>query len=557
MAARKDGLKRYVEERNGKFYAYESTSVMKDGKKVTKTTYLGRQDPVTGEIMEKRKGMTKEERTKNAIVRPGTIVSKEFGNVYFLDGIQSGIGLKDDLIRSFGMFGNTILGMALAQTVDPGAFMDIGHTIRRTAIDEMFDIGRDMSSPRMSDLTRSIGESSECIDMFFNKRLERAGNIVAWDTTTSGTYSVRTGLAEWVPSKDDDVGLRQMKIGLATDGRGVPILFEMFPGSLTDSVMTKRFVSSVRERGKDCIFVMDNGFESGGNVVCLRNDGIRFVMPADDSSKAVKKLLTEFPKHPDVMNKVHDGHAYKVWETELAMILDTKRTTADGGPAYTYLSEYDDGFIECGMKVRAFVCYSSKKYSDEEQRLMVWLDMIEKELDGNTFTRPMEKFYEVAGKAARYFDVTCDGKVLHLVRKSNALSFAENRAGTFVMLSSPEISWDVMMSAYDARRFTEQAFDAYKNGLDGRRPRTGDKYVAKGRIFVKLIALIMRCEISALMRERRINKISVDGILRSTGNIMAVRCGNIIGMTEITKTNRELFGAFGIPVPTERDITNI
>jgi hypothetical protein len=558
MPTEKDGLKRYVEKRNDKLYVYESTSRLENGKKVTKTTYLGRQDPDTGEIMEKRKGMTKAERANDAIVRPaGAIISKEAGNVHFLDAIQKNMGLGDDLIRSFGMFGNTVLGMAIAQVIDPGAFMDIEHTFRRTIIGERFDILRDMSSPRMSDITRSIGESSECIDGFFDGRLSRSGEIVAWDTTTSGTYSVRTGLAEWAPSKDDDVGLRQMKIGIATDHRGVPILFDMFPGSITDSVMTKRFVRSIRGRGKDCIFVADNGFESGGNTLYLIDGGIRFIVPADDSSKAVKKLLTEFPGHPDARPMVHDGHAYRVWETELAIVPDMKRKTADGGDAYTYLSRYDDGFDECGVRVKAFVCYSSKKYSDEEQRLMLWLDSIERELNGKAFKRPMDEFYEVAGKAARFFDVTLDGNVLHLTRKTNALSFADNRAGTFVMLSSSGISWDLMMSAYDARRFTEQAFDAYKNDLDGRRPRTGDKYVAKGRIFVKLIALMMRCEIAARMREQKVSKISVDGILRSMGNIAAVRCGDAVGVTEITKTNRELYASFGIPVPTDRDITNI
>ena len=557
MAVKKDGLKRYVEERDGKLYVYESTSRTENGKKVTKTTYIGRQNPVTGEITEKKKGRTKAERMADVVRPEGAIVSKEFGNIHFLDGIQTRIRLRDDIIASFGMFGDTVLSMALAQTVDPGAFADIEHTFGRTMIGERFGIGHDVSSPRMSDITRIIGESSECMDLFFDKRISRSGDIIAWDTTTSGTYSVRTGPAEWAPSKDNDVGLQQMKIGLATDGRGIPILFDMFPGSVSDTVLTKRFVSSVRARGRDCIFVMDNGFESAGNVLSLIDENIRFVMPADDTPKAVKKLLTEFQEHPDVMNKVHDGHAYRVWETELAIIPDTKRTAADGGPAYTYLCEYDSGSHECETKVRTFVCYSSKKYSDEEQRLMVWLDNIEKELNGRPFKRPLNKFYEVAGNAARYFDVRCDGDILHLTRKRNALSFADNRAGTFVMLSSSDVNWDIMMSVYDARRLTEQAFDVYKNELDGRRPRTGNKYVARGRLFVKFIALMMRCEIAASMRERRIAKISVDGILRSMGNIMAVRCGNIRGMTEISKTNRELYATFGIPVPTDRDVTNI
>ena len=552
-----DGIKRTVVTRGGKLYAYECTSRMVNGRKVSESKYVGRVDPATGEIIEKKPRRAEAGHAKDGIVRPaGGFVSKEFGNIHFLNGIQAGMGLEEDLIKAFGLFGRTVLGLAAAQTVDPGAFMDTEHTFRRTAIGEMFDIGRSVSSPRISELTRMIGEASDCMDLFFERRLGRSGDIIAWDTTSGGTHSVRTGLAEWAPGKDGEK-MRQVKIGLATDGRGVPILFEIFPGSVSDVTLTKRFTASVRGRGKDCIFVMDNGFESAGNTASLLDDGVRFVMPADTSPKAVKKLLTEFQGHPDVRDRIHGGHAYRVWETELGIVPDPKRTAADGSPAYTYLSAYDSGFAECPVKVRAFVCYDSKKYSDEEQNLRIWLDRIEKELDGKEFRRPMDTFFETAGKAAKYFDAECCGNVLRLSRKQNAVSFADNRAGTFVMLASPGIPWEVMMSAYDARCLTEQAFDAYKNGLDGRRLRTGDKYAAKGRLFVKLIALMMRCEISAGIREKKLEKMTVDGILRSAGNIMAVRYGDAAGITEVTKLNREICKAFGIPVPTDRDITNM
>ena len=90
---------------------------------------------------------------------------------------------------------------------------------------------------------------------------------------------------------------------------------------------------------------MDNGFESAGNVLSLIEDNVKFVMPADTVSKAVKRLLTEFLGCSDVCDKVHNGHAYRVWETKLGVVPDSSRRTADGGPAFTYLSEFDEGFF--------------------------------------------------------------------------------------------------------------------------------------------------------------------------------------------------------------------
>ena len=47
----------------------------------------------------------------------------------------------------------------------------------------------------------------------------------------------------------------------------------------------------------------------------------------------------------------------------------------------------------------------------------------------------------------------------------------------------------MMMSSYDVRDWVEKAFDVYKNDLDGDRSRTGDPDRARGRLFIKFIAL--------------------------------------------------------------------
>ena len=339
--------------------------------------------------------------------------------------------------------------------------------------------------------------------------------------------------------------------------RGVPLLFELYPGSLSDVVLTKRFVNSIRARGKDCLFVMDNGFESAGNVLSLIEDGICFVMPADTVSKAVKRLLSEFWVCGEVCDRVHDGHAYQVWETELAIVPDLSRRSADGGPAFRYLCKFDEGFGECGVRVGAFVCFDSKKYSDEEQALKVWLDLVEREVLGREFVNPERGFFEVAGGAAKYFDVVFEGSRVLLSRKRDVLSFVADRAGLFVMLASRGVCWEVMMDAYDARCLTEQVFDACKNDLDGRRFRSGNLYSARGRFFVKLVALVLRCEVVAMLRELKLKGMTVDGILRSMGNIRLIEFGDVCGITEVTKKNRELCEAFDIAVPTAENYTHI
>jgi len=558
MARKRDGegLKRRIEERNGIKYVYESTSEMRNGEKVSISTYIGKLDD-NGDLIPKQKRMTKAEREdarKEIVVPAGAIRSKAYGNVHFLNGLQDQIGIRKDLEASFGPFGDQVLALAFAQTIQPGAFSETENVLNGTAVREVLDVKTSLSSPGISEITRSIGEADACTDRFFDLRLNKCGNVVAWDTTTNGTYTERTGMAEWGNSKDDEK-LMHIKVGLATDSRGIPVLTELFPGSLSDVVLTRRFAARIKSSGKDFLFVADNGFESGINIQFLMEEGIRFAMPANVSGKAVKKLMTDF-RNTETYDRVHDGHSYRVAETQLAVVEDGGRRTSDGSQAYSYLQPDDDRFVSSETKIRAFVCYDSKKYSDGEQRLKIWLDSIEKQLDGKTFRNPQKEFARVAGKAVKYFDVTYEDKTVRLKRRRNAVSFADNRAGMFVMLTSPDVTWEQMMSAYDARRLTEQAFDAQKNGLDGRRFRTGDKYVAIGRFFVKMVALIMRCEMCARIREKKL-RTTAEGILLSTGNILAARCGNVRGLTEITKTNREIFDAFGISRPKDEDVTNI
>ena len=48
------------------------------------------------------------------------------------------------------------------------------------------------------------------------------------------------------------------------------------------------------------------------------------------------------------------------------------------------------------------------------------------------------------------------------------------------------------MISYDVRDWVEKAFDVYKNDLDGGRSRTGNVERARGRLFLKFIALMLR-----------------------------------------------------------------
>ena len=196
--------------------------------------------------------------------------------------------------------------------------------------------------------------------------------------------------------------------------------------------------------------------------------------------------------------------------------------------------------------VDVFVCFDTEKYSDETQSLRVMIDEISRKLDGIDAKNPIEEFKRIAGKAIRYFEAEADGRHLRYRVKNNAVSFSENRAGMFVMLATPGIGWESMMSIYDARTLVEQNFDADKE--EDRRFRTSDAVTIHGREFVRFISLIMRCEIAALLR-RCADPVTVRGILNSMGAVTAMGRGEEWIVKNVTKRNREIFEYLDIEVP--------
>jgi hypothetical protein len=117
------------------------------------------------------------------------------------------------------------------------------------------------------------------------------------------------------------------------------------------------------------------------------------------------------------------------------------------------------------------------------------------------------------------------------------------------------------MAAYDVRDWVEKAFDVYKNDLDGRRTRTGIEERARGRLFVKFVALMMRVRIRNILRKHdedvlrtrekkdSVNGMSVDEVMLSLGTLMAVGSTGDWRLTAVTKNVREIFRLFGLEEP--------
>jgi transposase len=543
----------YYVQRGRKKYAYRSTSVYQPGSRYPKTVneYLGVLDEETGKIIPK-----KNRASSDNSIDSDTISGKRLGGSWFLLDLAERIGLREDLFRSYGLEGDPILACAIAQALSGGPFTDVEDTMEGTMARELMGIRKRFTSPRMSETARVLGTGFHNLEDLFGRRLARAGGSLSYDLTSVSTHSDLDGWGEWGYNRDGEP-MKQMNIGLVTDRRGIPAMFEMYPGSVSDVSTLERTVDRVKDMGKgDCVMVMDRIFGSAGNLDYMLANGYSFVMPGRKNTRCVKALMSRLVKqrHDSALWRMYGGTVYSVLETEIAIVPKRKPSDEDDDTndtrEYELILDEDERFshVPEDMRMRAYACYDSRKSAEDLNTLIGALDGIEKRLRKMDPYAAVSGLKKVAGGYAKYFDLSVADGELIVRRKNNALSFAFNRGGMFVMFSNGVDSWEDMMACYDCRTYVEQAFDALKNELDGNRWRVGDPETARGRLVIKFVSLILWCTIAAELRREKKPE-PVRAVLQSLDNILAIGSGKRWRVLEITKKNRGLMDMFGIKAP--------
>jgi transposase len=536
-------MKVCYELRGDRKYAYKVTSKREPGKKYPTTIkeYLGVVDPDTGNLIPKK---TRSDDVKFTLA-DGRFRTKDYGNVILIDKVAKDLGILDDLSHSFGSADRAMMVLAMAQALSPTPFMDTKTVIESTYIRETVGLGEmDLSSQRLSEMTKIIGEAGGCMEDLFTLRVKRSGGMFLYDLTSQSTYSELEGMAEWGKNRDGEA-MRQINVGMATDREGVPVAFDIFPGSVADTSTLKRFVDDMQRRCPGSMLIMDRGFESASNVGSLMANGIDFVMPCTVSSKVLKKLVTDFSKDatkPEY-DRMHDGHVYSVCERGLGIM-----RTKDGSE---YVADDDADYENCTHKVHAYVCFDSKKRNDDEQELKSALMGKIKELDGRKFENPARSFAKRTKWMSKYLEYTLDGEgKMKVGYKNNAMAFFRNRAGMFVLMT-PSADWETAMCSYDARNNVEMAFDIYKNDLDGHRGRTGDPERARGRFFIKFLALMIRVRMQTIVSKSKLKDLTVNNAILATGTYKIIDDGGLRIRTEKTKRVREILDLFGVEDPEQ------
>jgi len=500
----------------GRTYAYEVESYWDREKKQPRQRrrYLGVVDEETGEIVAKR-------------FQRDVRVAKDYGPVYLLDKIAEEIDLRRKLAGSFGGDGDALLALAMARVMEPGSLRLLHHVLERSFLPELFSMREECTSQRLSRFLERIGGKEREMNAFYASLIDNKEALV-YDITSLSSYSGQLEWLEYGYNRDGD-GLPQINLGLVVSLTSrMPILLKIFPGSVTDVVTLRNFVEEMRSFGvSNCLFILDRGFYSEGNIELLSRAKIDFILPLPFGRKVGKETISETNR------SIGNPENARMFRDEVCQVIESELEVA-------------------GVRLNSYLLLSREREAEENQAFYRRLMDIENALEGKEarYSDPYRHFEEVAGRFSRYLECVVRDRVIHLRRRQKAIAQEENRFGKTILLSSKRMPWEEVLALYRERDEAERQFHQLKNELRLLPMRVRRMETLRGLLLVFFIALLLR---SRLLRKAGeaglLTRHSIEDILLEMSKIRAVECGERWLLTEVPRKARTILEKLKIGVP--------
>jgi hypothetical protein len=305
----------------------------------------------------------------------------------------------------------------------------------------------------------------------FNQELD----VVFYDLTS--TYFEGSGppSAAYGYSRDRRPDRRQIVVAVLTDGQGLPLGFEMFPGNQADVTTLTSALEVLQERFRlgRCIFVGDSGLFSADNLGALEQAGYPYVLAVRRRSLGAHADLVHVPLS-----------AYQSLRDDLLAY--------EGPPG-------DDGS-------RVTVCFSEPRRLEQEQIRQQRLDRAQASLealqrrvaqgrlrDARTIAAAASRYLAAAG-AGKYFclDIPPQGGQFDFRLHEQRLQQETQWDGKYFLQSNvPHATPEQTVDAYFGLQRVEAAFRGLKDYLRVRPIYHYREPRVRGHVFVAVLAYLL------------------------------------------------------------------
>lgn len=465
--------------------------------------------------------------------KPATAESTRtfYGATYLFDTLAERLGVTSDLRACFPDMWDKMLSLAwflILEDRNPvSRFPRWGRTHHHPH-------GKDITSPRSSELFGSIGE--DAIQRFFSRQVKRRleTEYLAYDTTSISTYSKVLSQARRGMNKEHNL-LDQINLALVFGQQSrLPVCYRTLPGNISDVKTVRKLVRDLAAMGLgDVHLVMDRGFYSEENINGLYAQHYKFLVATKRSLRIVRNAVDEV--NNVMLNYDHYHEGQDIYYASQLLTWEVKETNAEG-----------EQIVKAAKRAYLHLYHDDQRAVNDRKDLNREIQRLKRELEDGHRIEDHANLYE------RYFTV-CDTPkrgVSVSVRK-DVVDEESKYYGYFALMSNDVKDPILALIIYRAKDVVEKAFGNLKERLGLRRPGVSSDANLQGKIFVQYIALIILSQVQNTMREKELYR---DYTLYSLLDELDVieyfeHAGNRGHVGEITRKQAAIYDAFDVTLP--------
>ncbi|WP_292392267.1 IS1634 family transposase [Methanoculleus sp. UBA303] len=393
-----------------------------------------------------------------------------------------------------------------------------------------------LASQRLSEILASLGKSN--VPTLFMDRftsLITPNATLFYDITSLSSSSQLLELLEYGYNRDSD-GLPQVNISLVMDkDRGIPIQYDLYPGSIADIGTLANMLRRLKTRGiSQFRLILDRGFFSQTSLAELLDEEIPFIIPPTLQLTSVKELLSKAQKQVAKAEYLHKYEKEAIFAMPVTL-------------SHLYELEEEPRVLT----VKGYCYYDPQREQDERSSFYRHLyDVAEKlrNAQPKAWKRPDVVVGEIAGHYARYLTWKfADGR-FEVAIKQKAVTQRVNRMGRFILLYSGDMDWLTCLTQYRQRDAIEKCYDVMKNDLKALPLNLRTEETLRGYLFITFLALVLRMRLQMMMKETGlIKQYSVQKLLLELEKIKVVELSSgEMMVSEVSKKNRTILEAFDL-----------
>ena len=353
---------------------------------------------------------------------------------------------------------------------------------------------------------------------------------ISYDSTNKNCQAGDIEMVEFGHPKVD-VGQPVFNYAVAYDTHNQePLFYEKYPGSLNDISQLQFMLDKAFGYGyKKIGFILDRGYFSCENIQYMDKCGYSFVIMVKGMASLVNELVLQH-KGTFESKRVNNIYEYGVYGKTV------KHRLYAGDKKERYFHLYHS------------ISKESAERAGIENRL-------------NQMTLYLKKYQnkvkEFGPGFEKYFNLHYDEKTQAFVLPEERCSVVEREldlAGYFCIITSEKMSAKEAIELYKSHDTSEKLFRGDKSYLGNKSIRVYSEESARAKIFVEVVAMILRCKMYIKLKEemkkleKKPNYMTVPAALKELEKIEMVRqLDNVYRLDHaVTANQKTILNAFGL-----------